>query len=225
VRPTFKFKSEHIPRAVIQRLAIYLQILEALKNEDTEVVSSEQLARTCEVNPSQIRKDLAYFGEFGVRGVGYNISKLIQSIKVSIGTDRLWHTALIGVGNLGRALLRYQGFPKRGFKIVAAFDCDPFKIGEIVADLEVMCPRQMKGRVQDLRIEIGIITTPSDRAQHAADYLVEADIKCILNFAAARIHVPDHVYVEYVDFFHHLYALTFKYCLDEASRAKSTSTP
>lgn len=213
------FKSEHIPRATIQRLAIYLQVLESLKGDDVEVVSSERLARACDVNPSQIRKDLAYFGEFGVRGVGYNVFKLIQSIKTSIGTDRIWRVALIGVGNLGRSLLRYQGFPKRGFKVVAAFDCDPFKIGEVVADLEVMCPRRMKDRVQDLRIEIGIITTPSDRAQRAADYLVEADIRCILNFAAARIQVPDHIYVEYVDFFHHLYALTFKYCVGEAQRA------
>lgn len=203
-------KSKHIPRATIQRLAVYLQVLEALKSEETEVVSSEALARACDVNPSQIRKDLAYFGEFGVRGVGYYVSKLIHSIKVSLGTDRIWRTALIGVGNLGRSLLRYQGFPKRGFQIVAAFDCDPFKIGETISGLEVMCPRRMKENVKDLRIEIGIITTPTDRAQRAANYLVESDIHCILNFSAARIHVPDHVFVEYVDFFHHLYALTFK---------------
>lgn len=203
-------KSKHIPRATIQRLAVYLQVLEALNSEETEVVSSEALARACDVNPSQIRKDLAYFGEFGVRGVGYYVSKLVHSIKQSLGTDRIWRTALIGVGNLGRSLLRYQGFPKRGFQIVAAFDCDPFKIGETIADLEVMCPRRMKENVKDLRIEIGIITTPTDRAQRAANYLVESDIRCILNFSAARISVPDHVFVEYVDFFHHLYALTFK---------------
>jgi len=203
-------KSKHIPRATIQRLAVYLQVLDALNNEEVEVVSSEALARACDVNPSQIRKDLAYFGEFGVRGVGYHISKLIQSIKVSLGTDRIRRTALIGVGNLGRSLLRYQGFPKRGFQIVAAFDCDPFKIGETIAGLEIMCPRKMKENVKDLRIEIGIIATPTDRAQRAANYLVESGIRCILNFSAARIHAPEHVFVEYVDFFHHLYALTFK---------------
>ncbi|GAB6059588.1 redox-sensing transcriptional repressor Rex [Desulfonatronum parangueonense] len=203
-------KSKHIPRATIQRLAVYLQVLEAFHGEDVEVISSEALARACEVNPSQIRKDLAYFGEFGVRGVGYYVPNLIDSIKVSLGTDRIWRVALIGVGNLGRSLLRYQGFPKRGFKIVAAFDCDPFKIGEEIAGLEVMCPRRMKENVKDLHIEIGIITTPTDRAQRAANYLVESEIPSILNFSAARIHVPDHVHVEYVDFFHHLYALTFK---------------
>jgi redox-sensing transcriptional repressor len=203
-------KSKHIPRATIQRLAVYLQVLEALNSDETEVVSSEALARACEVNPSQIRKDLAYFGEFGVRGVGYYVPKLIQSIKSSLGTDRIWRVALIGIGNLGRSLLRYQGFPKRGFQIVAAFDCDPFKIGENIAGLEVMCPRRMRENVKNLRIQIGIITTPTDRAQRAANYLVEADIRCILNFSAARIQVPDHIHVEYVDFFHHLYALTFK---------------
>ncbi len=210
-------KSKHIPRATIQRLAIYLQVLEALGNEDVTVVSSERLALACGVNPSQIRKDLAYFGEFGVRGVGYNVPKLIRSIKESIGTDRIWSVALIGVGNLGRSLLRYQGFPKRGYKIVAAFDCDPFKIGETIAGLEVMCPRRMKEHVQDMRIEIGIITTPADRAQRAANHLIDADIRCILNFAAARIQVPDHIYVEYVDFFHHMYALTFKFALERLS--------
>lgn len=216
-------KSKHIPRATIQRLAVYLQVLDALNSEELEVVSSEALARACDVNPSQIRKDLAYFGEFGVRGVGYHIPKLIQSIKVSLGTDRIWRTALIGVGNLGRSLLRYQGFPKRGFQIVAAFDCDPFKIGETIAGLEVMCPRKMRENVRDLRIEIGIITTPTDRAQRAANYLVESEIRCILNFSAARIHVPDHVFVEYVDFFHHLYALTFKLNTGALRRFESNS--
>ncbi|HDQ39514.1 MAG TPA: redox-sensing transcriptional repressor Rex [Desulfonatronum sp.] len=215
-------KSKHIPRATIQRLAIYLQVLDALDNENVEVISSERLAAACDVNPSQIRKDLAYFGEFGVRGVGYNVPKLIQSIKESLGTDRIWRVALIGVGNLGRSLLRYQGFLKRGFQIVAAFDCDPFKIGDTVAGLEVMCPRRMKEHVRDLHIEIGIITTPAERAQRAANHLIEADIRCILNFAAARIQVPEHIYVEYVDFFHHMYALTFKYCIGEAQRAEKT---
>ena len=203
-------KSKHIPRATIQRLAVYLQVLEAFQSEEVEVISSEALARACEVNPSQIRKDLAYFGEFGVRGVGYFVPNLIESIKVSLGTDRIWRVALIGVGNLGRSLLRYQGFPKRGFRIVAAFDCDPFKIGEEIAGLEVMCPRRMKEHVTEFNIQVGIITTPTDRAQRAATYLVESNIPSILNFSAARIHVPDHVHVEYVDFFHHLYALTFK---------------
>lgn len=161
------------------------------------------------MNASQVRKDLAYFGEFGVRGVGYNVASLIAAIKASLGVDREWRAALIGVGNLGRALLHHAEFKARGFNIVGAFDCDPFKIGEQVYGLEVTCTSDLKSAVDAKGIEIGIITTPPERAQRAADHLVEAGVCGILNFAGARIHVPEKVVVEYVDFFHYLYALAF----------------
>ena len=209
-------KSEHIPRATIQRLAVYVQVLENLRRDGTEVISSEHLARICSVNPSQIRKDLAYFGEFGVRGVGYYIQDLISSIKESLGISRTWNCALVGVGNLGRALLRHKVFKQRGFNIVGAFDCDPFKIGEMVSGLEVICSRRLKEKVTELDIELGIITTPPERAQRAANYLTEAGIKGIVNFAPARLAVPSEVHVEYVDFFHHFFAVAFNVSLRQA---------
>jgi redox-sensing transcriptional repressor len=212
-------KSEHIPRATIQRLAVYVQVLENLRRDGTEVISSELLAKICSVNPSQIRKDLAYFGEFGVRGVGYYVQDLITSIKESLGVDRTWNCALVGVGNLGRALLRHKMFRLRGFNIVGAFDCDPFKIGEVVSGHEVICSRQLRKKVGELRIDIGIITTPPERAQRAANFLSEADIKGIINFAPARIKTPDHIRVEYVDFFHHFFAVAFNITLDEQQKA------
>ncbi len=202
-------KSERIPRATIQRLAVYVQVLENLMREGTQVISSELLAKACSVNPSQIRKDLAYFGEFGVRGVGYYIQDLNRAIKRSLGVDRVWNCALIGVGNLGRALLNHKEFKLRGFNVVAAFDCDPFKIGEEVSGLEVQCTKRLKEKVDDMNIELGIITTPPERAQRAANHLLDAGVCAILNFAPARISVPDTVCVEYVDFFHHLYSLAF----------------
>lgn len=202
-------KSEHIPRATIQRLSIYLQVLENLQKDGVEVISSEPLAKACDVNASQIRKDLTYFGEFGVRGVGYSVHGLIQSITQSLGIDRQWNCVLIGVGNLGKALLSHREFEQRRFTIVGAFDCDPFKIGEEISGLEVVCTRRLKERIADLHVGIGIITTPPERAQRAANHLVEAGIKGILNYAPARIFVPDHVFVEYVDFFNHLYSLAF----------------
>jgi len=213
-------KSDHIPRATIKRLAMYVQVLESFKREGTQVVSSELLARTCNVNPSQIRKDLAYFGEFGVRGVGYHVQDLITAIKRSLGVDRMWKCALVGVGNLGNALLRHREFKYRGFDIVAAFDCDPFKIGEEVMGLEVVCTRRLKDTAKELGIEIGLITTPPDRAQRAANFLVEAGMRGIINFAPARITVPADVNVEYVDFFHHLYAVSFSITLDQRSKAQ-----
>ena len=202
-------KSERIPRATIQRLAVYVQVLESMRRNGVEVISSGPLAEACDVNASQVRKDLAYFGEFGVRGVGYHVENLIEAIKVSLGVDREWRAALVGVGNLGRALLHYGEFKARGFHIVGAFDCDPFKIGETAYGLEVDCTKTLMERVPELSIEIGIITTPPERAQRAADHLLDAGVRGILNFAGARIHVPDKVFVEYVDFFHYLYELTF----------------
>ena len=202
-------KNEHIPRATIQRLATYLQVLEAMHKEGVQVISSEPLSRACDVNASQVRKDLAYFGEFGVRGVGSYVSYLLEAIKVCLHANREWRAALVGVGNLGRALLNHREFRRRGFTIVAAFDCDPFKIGETAYGLEVYCTKTLMERVPELNIEIGIITTPPERAQRAASQLVEAGIKGILNYSAARISVPDPVFVEYVDFFHQIYSLTF----------------
>ena len=202
-------KSEHIPKATIARLAVYIQALEILARSGEEIVSSDKLALACAGNPSQIRKDLAYFGEFGVRGVGYYVKALSDSIKKSLGIDRVWNCAVIGVGDLGRALLKHQSFREKGFAIRAAFDCDPDKIGRTVHGMDILCPTQLKEAVAQLHIEIGMITTPPDRAQRAANHLVEAGIKGILNYAPACISAPAHVQVEYVDFFHHLYALAF----------------
>ncbi|MFH1915072.1 MAG: redox-sensing transcriptional repressor Rex [Pseudomonadota bacterium] len=206
-------KSEHIPKATIGRLAVYIQVLENLLRDGNEVISSEKLARACSVNSSQIRKDLAYFGEFGVRGVGYYVQELITSIKQSLGIDRIWKCALIGVGNMGTALLRHHDFERRGFRIVAAFDCDPDKIGREFEDLEIVCPTHLVEQAPELGLEIGIITTPPDRAQRAANHLVDANIRGIINFAPARINVPPHIPVEYVDFFDHLYSIAFQITL------------
>ena len=204
-------KSKHIPRATIQRLATYVQVLENFSRDNVEVISSNPLAEACGVNGSQVRKDLAYFGEFGIRGVGYHVKSLIAAITSSLGVDREWRMALIGVGNLGKAILNHGEFRSRGFNIVGIFDCDPFKIGEIVHGLEVHCTRDLKDMVTDLNIEIGIITTPPERAQRAAQHLMDAGITSILNFAPSRIKVPDRIDVEYVDFFHHLYAQAFNH--------------
>jgi len=209
-------KYDRIPRATISRLAIYVQELEGMERSGVKVISSEKLAVSCGVNPSQIRKDLAYFGEFGLRGVGYHVFELKEAIKQSLGLDRTWNVALVGVGNLGRALLRYGVLRKRGFIIVGAFDCDPFKIGEEIAGLEVICSSKLPEKTRELNVEIGIITTPPERAQRAVNYLLEAGIRGIVNFAPARIKVPDNVAVEYVDFIHHLFSVAFKISQNQA---------
>ena len=202
-------KTERIPQATIQRMAIYIHVLEGLNQAKQKIISSEKLAEACELNPSQIRKDLAYFGEFGVRGVGYYVHDLLQALKRFLGIDRIWNCALVGVGNLGRALLRHQQLRQKGFIIVAAFDCDPFKIGETVGEHEIICTRRLKTVAKEKGISIGLITTPSDRAQRAANHMLEAGIKGIINFAPSRIRVPQDVSVDYVDFSNHLISLAF----------------
>ncbi len=202
-------KNDHIPRATIQRLTIYLQVLETMKKNNINITSSEPLAQACDVNASQVRKDLAYFGEFGVRGVGYYVDYLLNAIRDSLHANREWRAALIGVGNLGRALLNHQEFRRKGINIVGAFDCDPFKIGEAVYGQEIFCTKTLKDKVPELNIELGIITTPPERIQRAADQLIEAGVKGILNFTSARITTPNNVFVEYVDFFNQIYTLTF----------------
>lgn len=202
-------KSERIPRATIHRLATYVQVLEAMLKNGVSVISSGPLADACDVNASQVRRDLAYFGEFGVRGVGYNVQDLIAAIRASLGVDREWRVGLVGIGNLGRALLHYGEFRHRGFNIVRAFDCDKAKVGQEVYGLTVLSTRLIKEEVKACDIELGILTTPPEHAQAAASMLAESGVRGILNFAPARISVPSHIFVEYVDFFHYLYALAF----------------
>lgn len=209
----YNLKTDKIPRATIQRLAIYLQTLETLARDGSELISSEQLAQACDVNASQVRKDLTYFGEFGVRGVGYNVEGLITSIRRSLRIDRPWNCVLIGVGNLGRALLNHRAFKERGYHLLGAFDSDPFKIGEELFGMEVLSNRMIGEFIDGKNVQIGIITTPAERAQKAANDLVEAGIKGILNYASAHIFVPEGVFVENVDFFNHLYALSFNISL------------
>lgn len=203
------FKSERIPRATIRRLAIYVQVLEVMRRNGVQIISSGPLAKACEVNASQVRRDLAYFGEFGVRGVGYNVSSLIQAIRASLGVDREWTVALVGIGNLGRALLHYGEFRSRGFHIARAYDISPQTIGQKVYGLEVRPMSQIIEDVPTYGIEIGILATPPEAAQKAANLLVEAGVQGIMNFAPVRITAPNHIFVEYVDFFHYLYAIAF----------------
>ncbi|MEF8822623.1 MAG: redox-sensing transcriptional repressor Rex [Desulfohalobiaceae bacterium] len=208
-------KSDKIPQATIQRMGVYIQVLEELQLQQYQVIPSEKLAEKCEVNSSQIRKDLAYFGEFGVRGVGYYVRDLLQAIKHFLGIDRNWNCILVGVGNLGRAMLRHQQLAEKGFMIQMAFDCDPFKIGEHVAGHEVICTRRLKEKAQIMHIDIGLITTPPERAQRAANYMMQAGIKGIINFAPTRIQVSSEVIVDYVDFSNHLISMAFR--LSQAS--------
>jgi len=198
-------KYQKIPEATIRRLSRYSRCLEEMEEAGEEVVSSAQLATRCMVNAAQVRKDLAYFGEFGIRGVGYYVKNLLNDIKRILGSNKEWRMAVIGVGNLGSALLSYKDFLKQNYKIVASFDIDPPKvIGRVSEKLgkpvEIFHISRLKEVAKERKIEIGLITTPPSEAQSVADLLVEAGVRGILNFAPTQIVVPEGFVVKDVFF-------------------------
>ncbi|MCD6532743.1 MAG: redox-sensing transcriptional repressor Rex [Deltaproteobacteria bacterium] len=187
-----KTKENKIPEATIKRLSTYINCLERLQAENNPVTSSEMLGESCQVSPAQIRKDLSYFGEFGVRGVGYDTKKLESEIKDILGLNHNWPTTVVGVGKLGQALLNFAFFRKHGFRIIAAFDSDKNKIGnELSNGVTILPTNEIEKTVKAEKIIIGIITTPADFAQEVADQLVAGGIKGLLNFAPIKVKVPE----------------------------------
>ena len=198
-------KYSKVPEATIRRLSRYSRCLEELDSTGERVISSAQLAGKCAVNAAQVRKDLAYFGEFGIRGVGYYIKELLQDIKRILGLNKEWRMAVIGIGNLGSALLSYKDFLKQNYKIVAAFDIDPPKvIGRVSEKLgkpvEILHIGRLKEVAKERKIEIALIATPSHEAQKVVDLLVDAEVRGILNFAPAHVTVPEGFVVKDVFF-------------------------
>ena len=189
-----KFK---VPEVTIERLSIYLRAIKRLNEEN--ILSSQELANLLETSDGQVRKDLAYFGEFGVPGQGYKVGKLKKEIRHILGLNTTWGMALVGVGNLGRALLIYPGFKRNEFEIRAAFDKDPSKIGKVWQGVEVQDVENIPQILPLKEIKIGIITTPVSAAQEVADKLVKGGVKGILNFAPTRISIPKEVKLKNVD--------------------------
>ncbi len=188
-------KAAKVPEATIRRLSTYTRYLKELEEKGETVVSSAQLAKACGVNPAQVRKDLAYFGEFGIRGVGYYVKDLYEDLRRILGLNREWRLAIIGIGNLGTALLNFKDFLKENYKIVAAFDIKPEEVVGRVAEkvgkpVEILHPDRLKEVARERKIDIAIITTPPSEAQKVADQVVEANIRGILNFTPAQLKVP-----------------------------------
>jgi redox-sensing transcriptional repressor len=194
-------KTPKIPQPTIERLVHYSRPLEALLESGTLVISSERLAEMCEVNSAQVRKDLAYFGEFGVRGVGYDVRDLLEAIRNILGSDREWALCIVGIGNLGSALVENENFKNRGYKFVAAFDFDPQRVGRTLpCGLTIEPGSRIRELVELLSIEIGVVTTRPPEAQRAADLLMDGGVEAILNFTPIQIRAPECCVVENVDF-------------------------
>lgn len=193
-------KSVKIPSIAITRLAVYVRNLELLDQEGVEVTSSARLAYVCGINPAQVRKDLTYFDLVGVRGVGYFVKELLLETRKIFGLDREWRLCLVGVGNLGWALLKHAQLISHRYTFVVAFDSKPNRIGTRIGGIEVEPLEAMNRVVKKKGVEIGVIAMKPELAQEVADMLVSAGVCGILNYAPTNIRCPAHVFVESVDF-------------------------
>jgi len=188
-----------IPRKTIYRLSSYLRCLARLREKKIQTVSSEALAKVAGVKPTQLRKDLAYFGTFGTRGLGYDVAELSRSIADELGTSRLQPVILVGVGNLGLALLQYRGFEKEGFEIVAAFDAEPQRRRDKAIKQPVYGMDKLPALVAQQAVKMAILSVPAEAAQEVVNSLVQSGITGILNFSPQVLHVPEEVMVNNVN--------------------------
>lgn len=191
--------SSEIPATVIRRLPIYLRALTFLVAEDQEVISSEELGKKLGISPAQIRKDLSYFGGFGKQGTGYEIKYLREQLKQILKVDGEWGIALVGAGDLGRAIVHYEGFKGRGFHIAVIFDRDPKKIGKRLGRLEVLDSGSLLAVVKEMGLRVGIIAVPASEAPEVLDALVASGVKAILNYAPITLNVPPGVHIRCID--------------------------
>jgi redox-sensing transcriptional repressor len=198
-----------IPNVVVSRLSLYLRELQHLIRDGRATVSSRQLGKLLGFTDAQVRKDLAHFGHFGHPGIGYRCEELTAQIRHILGIDRQWKVTMVGVGNMGRALLRYKGFAAQGFRIVAAFDVDPRVTGVKVEGIPVYNQDRMIDIVRQQRIQLGMITVPATQAQYVAEQLISAGIVGIVNFAPVTLSLPRDVPLIGVDLTTELERLAF----------------
>ena len=188
-----------LPRKTVYRLSLYYRALQRARGNHVETVSSEALAKAAGVKPTQLRKDLTYFGQFGTRGLGYNVAALGEALKAALGTARLQPVILVGAGNLGAALLKYPGFAQEGFEVVAAFDATVAKVRARNIGVRVLPMGKLRAFVAKQQVKMAILTVPGTVAQEVTNELVAAGILAILNFAPLILQVPDKVVVNNVN--------------------------
>ena len=188
-----------IPRKTIYRLSLYNRVLQRLRDSGQGTVSSQALATAAGVKPTQLRKDLTYFGQWGTRGLGYNVDGLSKAITGVLGMAKLQPVILVGAGQLGTALLRYGGFAKEGFEVVAAFDADVDRKRPRDIKVPILPDTQMTAFIRERSVKLAILTVPGNVAQQVANELIAAGVQAILNFAPAVLHVPEGIVVNSVD--------------------------
>ncbi len=198
-----------VPNIVVGRLPLYLRTLQLMNQEGRRVTSSQELGERLGISAAQIRKDLSQFGEFGKQGTGYSIDYLTEQLRQILHVNKVWDVAVVGIGDVGHALARYQGFANRGFRIVLLFDNDPNKVGSKVGEFTIHNLSEMVKMVQETDVHIAMLSVPVDHAQQVTNLLVEAGVKSILNYAPINIIVPATVHVQYIDPVLHLQRMTY----------------
>lgn len=192
-------KFDDVPEIVISRLPLYVQTLNQLLREGKSVVSSSEMGERLKITSSQIRRDFSHFGGFGKKGTGYDIISLMDSLRTILNLNQIWQVALVGVGHVGQALLNYDGFSRKGFEIIAAFDESPKVIGKQFGGLEVKSIDILEKELGKMKVGIGAITVPAENAQLVCDRMVNCGIRAILNYAPVSLSVPEGVQVSNID--------------------------
>jgi redox-sensing transcriptional repressor len=198
-----------IPDIVVGRLPIYLRALQRMAEDNQRLTSSQELSDHLGISAAQIRKDLSQFGEFGKQGTGYNIDFLVAQLRQILKVDRVWDIAVVGAGDIGSAVARYQGFANRGYRVTMIFDIDQGKIGTQVGPFVVQDYATMSASISQAGIRVAMIAVPAISAQAVADELIKAGIKAILNYAPININVPEGIYVQHTDPVTHLQRMTY----------------
>jgi len=201
--------SEKIPDIIIGRLPIYLRALQRLTEQGIYNTSSQELGEMIGISAAQIRKDISQFGEFGKQGTGYSIPFLVERLQNILKVNRVWDVIVVGMGDIGHALARYNGFVNRGYQVTMVFDNDPNKIGRTINNLEIFSMGTMVEKIKQNKIKIAMLTVPASAAQEVATQLVKAGVKAILNYAPIHLNVPSDVHVQHIDPATHLQRMTY----------------
>lgn len=202
-------EQKQVPDIIVGRLPLYLRMLKHMSEEGRQLTSSQELGERLGISAAQIRKDLSQFGEFGKQGTGYNINYLLSQLSNILNVDRVWEMAVIGAGDIGRAIARYQGFTDRGFRVALVFDNDPEKIGGNIGEFIILDTLNLKELIQESNIKIAMLTVPAAHAQEVTNKLVDAGIQAILNYAPIDLKVPPHVHVQQIDPVTHLQRMSY----------------
>lgn len=201
--------AEKIPDIIIGRLPVYLRALQRMADIGLKTTSSQELGEHVGISAAQIRKDISQFGEFGKQGTGYSIEFLIDKLREILKVDRIWDVVIVGAGDMGHALANYQGFKNRGFHVVAIFDNNKEKVGQMVGEYKIEDSENMIEQIKSAGIKIAMLTVPAAAAQGVADKLVQAGVHAILSYAPISLNVPNNVKVQYIDPSTHLQRMTY----------------